>query len=57
MARVKDELGGEAKVVATGGLAPVVLDHCSTVDTYEPTLTLDGLRIIYERNADADGAA
>lgn len=49
--RVIEELGGDARVVATGGLAPVVLEHCSTVEAYEPTLTLDGLRLIYERNA------
>lgn len=53
--RVIAELGGEARVVATGGLAPVVLDECSTVDVYEPTLTLNGLRIIYERNAEDAG--
>lgn len=49
--RVSDELGGNVRVIATGGLAPVVLEHCSTIDVYEPTLTLDGLRIVYERNA------
>ena len=53
--RVIDELGGDARVVATGGLAPVVLEHCETVGDYEPTLTLNGLRIIYDRNAEDMG--
>lgn len=50
--RVIEELGGRARVVATGGLAPVVLEHCKTIDSFEPTLTLQGLRIVYERNAE-----
>jgi type III pantothenate kinase len=50
--RVIEELGGEARVVATGGLAPVVLEHCTTIEVFEPTLTLQGLRIVYDRNAE-----
>ena len=50
--RVIEELGGEARVVATGGLAPVVLEHCTTIEAFEPTLTLQGLRIVYDRNAE-----
>jgi len=37
-------------VVATGGLATLVIDHCETVTHYEPELTLIGLRLIYDRN-------
>jgi type III pantothenate kinase len=37
-------------VIATGGLAPLVLQHCETVHRHEPDLTLLGLRLIYERN-------
>jgi type III pantothenate kinase len=49
--RISAELGGEvAAVVATGGLAPVVLDDCETVTHHEPMLTLIGLRLIFERN-------
>jgi type III pantothenate kinase len=48
--RIRFELEGEAQVVATGGLAPLVLEHCSTKARYEPTLTLAGLRLLYERN-------
>jgi type III pantothenate kinase len=37
-------------VIATGGLATLVVDHSSTVTRYEPDLTLLGLRLIFERN-------
>ncbi len=47
--RVK-ELGGHAKVIATGGLAPVVLAESSLIDRHEPWLTLIGLRLVYEKN-------
>ncbi|TNY35291.1 type III pantothenate kinase [Thermomonospora catenispora] len=40
----------ELTVVATGGLAPMVLDEARNIDVYEPWLTLIGLRLIYERN-------
>ncbi|MDT4928226.1 MAG: type pantothenate kinase [Pseudonocardiales bacterium] len=39
------------QVIATGGLATLVIDHAETVTRYEPELTLLGLRLIYERNA------
>ena len=50
--RVVDELGGAARVIATGGMASVLARHCRTIEMTEPLLTLDGLRLIYERNAD-----
>ncbi len=37
-------------VIATGGLASLVIAHCETVSRYEPDLTLIGLRLIFERN-------
>ena len=40
----------DVTVIATGGLAPLVMQHCETVDRHEPDLTLIGLRLIYERN-------
>ncbi|HXF37329.1 MAG TPA: type III pantothenate kinase [Actinomycetota bacterium] len=49
--RIRDELGSPAEVVATGGLAPVVVPHCRTVDHHDPWLTLEGLRLVFERNA------
>lgn len=51
--RVREELGAPAATtIATGGLAPVVVPHCHTVDHHEPWLTLEGLRLVYEKNAD-----
>jgi type III pantothenate kinase len=38
-------------VVATGGLATLVLGEASVIDIHEPWLTLIGLRMVYERNA------
>ena len=38
------------EVIATGGLATLVIEHCETVTRFEPDLTLLGLRLIYERN-------
>jgi type III pantothenate kinase len=37
-------------VIATGGLAPLVIDEVKIIDAYEPWLTLIGLRLVYERN-------
>ncbi|MEV3938750.1 type III pantothenate kinase [Glycomyces sp. NPDC049804] len=49
--RITDELGTDpTAVVATGGLAPVVIEQCETVTHYEPNLTLHGLRMIWDRN-------
>ncbi|HEY1639762.1 MAG TPA: type III pantothenate kinase [Streptosporangiaceae bacterium] len=42
-------------VIATGGLAPLVIDEVKVIDAYEPWLTLVGLRLIYERNAAPSG--
>ncbi len=50
VARMRDELGGQATVVATGGLASLVLAESTLVDHVDPLLTLTGLRILYERN-------
>jgi type III pantothenate kinase len=38
------------EVIATGGLATLVIDHSETVTRYEPELTLIGLRLIFDRN-------
>ena len=37
-------------VIATGGLAPLVVGISETIDEHEPDLTLIGLRLIHERN-------
>lgn len=47
--RIAKELG-EPTVIATGGLAPVMIEECRTIDHHEPWLTLEGLRIVFERN-------
>lgn len=51
--RMKQELGGEAYVVATGGLANLMYQESGTIDVVEPFLTLEGLRLLYERNRQA----
>ncbi|MGH7411991.1 MAG: type III pantothenate kinase, partial [Candidatus Methylomirabilis sp.] len=48
--RMQEEMGGEAVVVATGGLSHLILAESRSVHHVDPLLTLTGLRIIYERN-------
>lgn len=47
--RIKADLGG-AWCVATGGLAPLLAPACAEIDEIDPTLTLRGLRLCYERS-------
>jgi type III pantothenate kinase len=49
--RLIAELGSDTKVVATGGLATLIGDHSKYIKNIDDLLTLDGLRIIWERNA------
>jgi type III pantothenate kinase len=44
------EMGVRPRVIATGGLAPVIASATEFIETIDETLTLDGLRLIYERN-------
>ncbi|HEX6131441.1 MAG TPA: type III pantothenate kinase [Actinomycetota bacterium] len=48
--RIRAELAApDATVIATGGLAPILIPHCRTVDHHEPHLTLEGLRLVADR--------
>lgn len=54
VARMVAELGvspGEVTVIATGQLAPVVLEDCTSITLHEPSLTLLGLELVFARNA------
>jgi type III pantothenate kinase len=51
--RIRGELGVEAQTVATGGLADLIAPHARTLDQIDPFLTLEGVRLIWERNARA----
>ena len=50
--RFREELGGRATVVATGGLADLIADQTPMIDHIDKDLTLVGLRLIYEMNKD-----
>lgn len=53
--RIMDDIG-PATVVATGGLAGVIRPLSAVVDHHEPWLTLHGLRLVFDRNAERVGA-
>jgi type III pantothenate kinase len=48
--RLREELGEEATAIATGGLASTIAPHCDQIDELDDLLTLEGLRIVWERN-------
>jgi type III pantothenate kinase len=50
IARIRAEYGGPMKVVGTGGLAPLLAEGTLVIDQIDPDLTLEGLRLLAERN-------
>jgi type III pantothenate kinase len=49
--RMREELGGTAVTVATGGLASLIFEQSESLDHLDPLLTLRGLNIIHRRNS------
>jgi type III pantothenate kinase len=48
--RIRGELGAAARVIATGGLAGRIAAESATIERVEPFLTLEGLRMLFEKN-------
>ncbi|MDR5683124.1 MAG: type III pantothenate kinase [Armatimonadota bacterium] len=53
--RMRQEIGGRPVVIATGGWAGLLAAELSCIDHHDPLLTLDGLRILYLKNAPRSG--
>ena len=47
---IRGELGTDARAIATGGLAELIYPHANTIERVDPFLTLEGLRLVWERN-------
>lgn len=50
--RIQEEIGPVTAVIATGGLAPIVVPESETITHHDPDLTLVGLRMVFEKNVD-----
>lgn len=50
VARIRAESGHPARVIATGGFAPLLAPASATIEAVDEFLTLDGIRLVYERN-------
>lgn len=50
LARIKQEVSGIKRVIATGGLAELFAEDSESIDEISPELTLEGLKLIYDRN-------
>ena len=55
--RIRGELSGQAHVIATGGLARLISEESSVIEQVVPFLTLEGLRILFEKNRAERGDA
>ncbi len=50
--RLRNEMGArQARVIATGGLAPIIAPHCPSIEIVDLELPFEGLRILYEMNS------
>jgi type III pantothenate kinase len=47
---IRGELGEDVRAIATGGLAELIYPHATTIERVDPFLTLEGLRLVWERN-------
>jgi type III pantothenate kinase len=50
---MREELGAGARVIATGGLAPLIATGSQMIEAVDDTLTLEGLRLVYERSLES----
>ena len=48
--KMLSEMGGAPRVIATGGLAPLIATGSELIELVDDTLTLEGLRLVYERS-------
>lgn len=55
--RIEAEIGSKARVIATGGLAYLVAEESRTIQEVNPFLTLEGLRLIFEKRVQVEGLA